>query len=218
MLDWTVHWLEAAGTLEPWKSQIATEIEATRSVVSRLITPPRLDILVQRGAGAVIAEIGMVGQAYRASLFSLTVDPDNPNFASSLADGTLRRQVAHEVHHCLRYAGPGYGASLGQALVSEGLAGHFARHLFQTPPEPWERAVDASVAWGFLPDADTLASFSYNHPAWFFGAGGKYPRWLGYTLGYLIVGRWLDTMSGIDGPTWVNVTAAKVLAVARRAA
>ena len=216
MHEWTIHWLEAAGTLQRWKSRTAAEIEATQRIVSTLVAPPRLDILVERGAGAVIAEIGMVGQSYRATLFSLTVDPDNPNFASSLADGTLRRQVAHEVHHCLRYAGPGYGASLGQALVSEGLAGHFVRRLFQTPPEPWERAVEAKVAWGFLPDAETLASFSYNHRSWFFGAGGHYPRWLGYTLGYMIVGRWLDTMPEVDGPTLVGVSAAKVLAAARR--
>ena len=67
--------------------------------------------------------------AYRPGLFGLTLDPDNPQFATCISDGTLRRQVAHEVHHCLRMAGPGYGRVLGEALVSEGLAGHFTRRL-----------------------------------------------------------------------------------------
>ena len=59
-------------------------------------------------------------------MFSMTLDPDNPNFAASLEGGAVHRHIVHEVHHCLRMAGPGYGWTLGEALVSEGLAGQFA--------------------------------------------------------------------------------------------
>jgi hypothetical protein len=210
MSEWTIHWLEATGDLQPWRQPIATEIEATRGIVSSLVTAPRLDILVER-SNRVIPEIGMVGHAYRHSLFSLTVDPDNSHFEPSLRDGTLRRQVAHEVHHCLRHAGPGYGRTLGEAMVSEGLAGHFATRLFNSPPEPWERAVDDIEAWRLFPDRDALASSTYDHNAWFFGVGGRYPRWLGYTLGYMLAGRWLRSVPEADGQTMVNVPAAKVL-------
>lgn len=213
MAEWTLHWLEAEGELETWRPRIAAEIAVTRDIVSRLITPPRLDVLVQRIPGWVIPEIGMAGHAHRRSLLSLTLDPDNPHFAGCLVDGTLRRQVAHEVHHCLRNAGPGYGHSLGEALVSEGLAGHFVTRLFGTPPELWERAVEPTKAVSLFPDADALASTSYNHEAWFFGSGGKYPRWLGYTLGYMIVGRWLEAKADVDGPTLVDIAAADVLSV-----
>jgi hypothetical protein len=140
--EWRLHWLEAEGELQPWRTQIISEIKAGRTAISRLISPPRLDVLVQRRAGAVIPEIGMVGRAYRKSLFALTFDPDNERFSACLSDGSVRRQVAHEVHHCLRMAGPGYGDTLGEALVSEGLAGRFVGRLFGSPPEPWERAVD----------------------------------------------------------------------------
>jgi hypothetical protein len=210
MSEWTLHWLEATGGLQPWRPSIASEIEATRGIVGSLVTPPRLDVLIERGRW-VIPEIGMVGHSYRPTLFSLTIDPDNPNFEPSLRDGTLRRQVAHEVHHCLRHAGPGYGKTLGEAMVSEGLAGQFAARLFASPPEPWERAVDEIEAWRLFPDRDTLASAGYDHNAWFFGAGGRYPRWLGYTLGYMVAGRWLRTVPEVDGDTMVNVPAAKVL-------
>jgi hypothetical protein len=136
-MDWQLHWLEAEGDLNTWREQIATEVAATYTIVSCLITPPRLDILVQRGS-MVIAEIGMVGQAYRKGLFALTLDPDNPHFTVCLGDGTLRRQATHEVHHCLRMGGPGYGRTLGEALVSEGLAGHSHRMkpAYRTHNEP----------------------------------------------------------------------------------
>nr|WP_274517589.1 DUF2268 domain-containing putative Zn-dependent protease [Pseudomonas sp. GM18] len=64
----------------------------------------------------------------------MTLDPDNPNLLPSLRTGTLHRQIVHEVHHCLRIAGPGYGWTLGEALVSEGLAGQFVRHLLGKRP------------------------------------------------------------------------------------
>ena len=216
-MQWHLHWLEAEGDLGPWRSQLAAEIEATRQqFVVRAVPPPRLDILVQRLAGAVIPEIGMVGQAYRKGLFALTFDPDNPHFAVGLLDGTLRRQVAHEAHHCMRMTGPGYGRTLGEALVSEGLAGRFTGWLFDSPPEPWERAFGDDVLRAHAPDEVTLQSADDDHAAWFFGFGGRLPRWFGYTLGYRLAGEWLKEAGEVDGHTWVNVPAATVLAAARR--
>lgn len=214
-MQWQLHWLSAEGDLGPWQGQIAAEIEAARLFVARAVPPPRLDILVQRVAGAVIPEIGMVGHAYRKTMFALTLDPDNPHFATGLRDGTLRRQIVHEVHHCLRMAGPGYGRTLGEALVSEGLAGRFTGWLFGSPAEPWECAVEADVLRAHAPDTAALQAVNYDHPGWFFGVGGRRPRWLGYTLGYQLVGDWLATSDEMDGDTWVNVPADAVLAAAR---
>ena len=216
MSEWTILWPEAEEALASWRAQITREIEATRRIVSRLVPPGALTIEVKHKPGAVIPEIGMVGHAWGPHLFSLTFDSGNPNFAASLKDGTLRRQIAHEVNHCLRNAGPGYGLTLGEAFVSEGLAGHFVNRLFGTPPEPWERAVETARALSFLPDATSLASTDFDHNAWFFGVDRRYPRWLGYTLGYVIVGRWLAVTPDADGPLLVNVAAADVLAAARR--
>lgn len=217
MPDWNLHWLEAEGTLAPWRVKIAAEITAAHEAVAGFVKPPRLDILVQRLSGWVIPEIGMVGHAYRPSLFALTLDPDNANFATCVGDGTLRRQVAHEVHHCLRLAAIGWGRNLGDALINEGLAGHFVRQLFASPPEPWERAVDAGVVPSFFPEEGELASTAYDHNAWFFGTGGKLPRWIGYTLGYTIVGRWLETVGDVNGGALVTTAAAEVLSAWRRA-
>lgn len=212
MPEWTLHWLEAEGELRPWRTVIEAEIGAAYDAISGLLAPPRLDILLQRLAGAAIPEIGMVGHSFRRGLFTLTLDPDNPHFAIALADGALRRQVTHEVHHCLRMAGPGYGRTLGEALVSEGLAGHFTRLLFGNPPELWERAVDAGELRAHLPDAGALASTDYDHAAWFFGTGGQHPRWLGYTVGYALVGAWLQALPAPDGPALIGTTADVILA------
>lgn len=187
-MAWRLHWLEASGDLGPWRAAIAEEVEIARTAVAGVLPVPPLDILVQRLPGEAIPETGTTGRALRESLFSLTIDPDNPNFARSMRDGDLHRTVAHEAHHCMRMAGPGYGWTLGEALVSEGLAGQFVSRLFGSPPEPWECAVTDEVIAANLPDNATLVGNGHDHRAWFFGFGGRYPRWLGYTLGYRIVG------------------------------
>ncbi|MCJ2060430.1 DUF2268 domain-containing protein [Methylobacterium sp. J-048] len=214
-MSWTMHWLEASGDLRPWRDAVTAEIALARDAVAGVLPLPSLDILVDRRPGETIPETGTAGRAYRPSLLSLTLDPDNSNFVTSLSNGDIRRTVVHEVHHCLRMAGPGYGATLGEALVSEGLAGKFVRHLFGTPPEPWESAVSDAVLATNRPDAAALAGTDYDHGAWFFGRCGLYPRWLGYTLGYRIVGDWLGARPAPDGDTWVNVPADAVLAAAR---
>ena len=101
-MRWSLHWLEATGDLGPWKDAITAEMEATWRHLAASLTPSRLDILLQHLSGAEFPEIGRVGHAYRPGLFALTLDRDNPNFEASLGDGTLRRQVAHKVHHGMR--------------------------------------------------------------------------------------------------------------------
>lgn len=62
-------------------------------------------------------------------------------------------------------------------------------------------------------DLKALESTHYDHNEWFFGFG-SHPKWLGYTLGYQMVGRWLASVGEIDASTWVNVPAKNILATA----
>ncbi|KAF1051938.1 MAG: hypothetical protein GAK43_02173 [Stenotrophomonas maltophilia] len=211
MPEWKIHWLEAEGVLEDFKPGITTAIRLAQNVVDTHTPHRSLDILVQPRVGEVIPEIGMLGVAHRKSLFSLSLDPSNPNFLHCLADGTLSRQVAHEAHHCYRMAGPGYGLTLGEALVSEGLAGQFVSRLFDSAPEPWERALSQAELKRYLPSAAQLQSSDYDHASWFFGSTSRYPRWLGYTLGYQLAGHWIDTECPSQPGRWIDVHAMDVL-------
>lgn len=216
MSHWTLHWLEATGSLSEYRAAISENIVTAESRLSQWLTPPRLDILIQNLPGQVIPEAGLLGRAFSDKLFSLALDPTSPAFEVSLQQGGLQRHILHEVHHCLRMAGPGYGLSAGEALVSEGLAGHFARELSGSGPDLWETAfsVDQLLKWP-LP-YDVLTQQPYDHAALFFGSDSL-PRWYGYSLGYQMVAVWL-AQSGIpDSQQWVNVPATQVIAAAQRA-
>ena len=113
-------------------------------------------------------------------------------------------------------AGPGYGRTLGEALISEGLAGRFTGWLLNSPPEPWEQAVGEDVLRAHAPDAAMLQAADDDHAAWFFGVSGRLPRWFGYTLGYRLADEWLTAAGEVDGDAWVTVPADVVLAAARR--
>lgn len=209
--SWTLHWLQASGSLNEWQSAITEQANSARQAMEELLLPPNLDILVQCLPGQVIPEIGLVGYAYRSNLFSLTVDPSNPNFVTSLNNGTLKRQLIHEAHHCLRMAGPGYGRTLGEVLISEGLAGQFVSHLLRSEPEPWECAIDLKTLLSTPSPYRVLNTRDYDHAAWFFGTTTDYPRWLGYSLGYQLVGHWIAQSHPISSEDWVSVAAEAVL-------
>lgn len=103
----------------------------------------------------------------------------------------LLAMLAHELHHCARWTRPGYGATLGEALVSEGLACVFETAFRGGVPPFWARALDApaldAVATLARPRLDDAA---YDHRAWFGGAPEHgIPRHTGYSLGFDIVAR-----------------------------
>lgn len=179
---WTTHIADARGRLAPWRGSIEAAIARTHQRVAGRAAVAQLDIIVQ-DSPCVIRERGHVGFAPNGWLVYLSFDPDADAFEHNLG-APLERTLAHEINHILRWRGPGYGTTLGEALTSEGLAGVFVRDLHKSAPEPWEQALEDTTA---LAD-QVIAGWdhAYDHGAWFFGSG-RLPVWAGYTLGYRIV-------------------------------
>ena len=186
-MSWTLHPINSSGQLDAVLEPVLDAIERARVRIETAVAPRTLDVVVQAWPDRVDERFGFTGYAPTADMFQITVDPDNPNLVDQLGE-PFERMVAHEYHHTLRWVAPGYGRTLGEALVSEGLAGRFARELYDNPPEHYESALE--------PDAfDELAPIAlscwddegYDHPRWFFGVRDL-PRHAGYTLGYALVG------------------------------
>ncbi len=151
----------------------------------------RVGIEVKIDPAWVIPEIGVGGTTDPRS-GTVFVQLDYP-----LRDGAetwIPATLAHELHHSSRIrTGPGYGETLGEALVTEGLADHFVGEVFPaTPPHPWDSALSKKQEADLWRRAKPLleAAGGYNHRPWFFGGDGI-PRWTGYTLGYRIVDAYL---------------------------
>jgi hypothetical protein len=148
---------------------------------------------------------GLGGYAHGPSRIEIVVSP-----GISVADLAARLPsiVAHELHHAARFRGPGYGATLLESMVSEGLADHFARELIGAPLPPWVTALTPAEVSAWLDEArPELDSTAFDFEAWFFGTGGEIPRWTGYTLGYRLVGDYLGTNPGATAASLVHVDA-----------
>lgn len=188
---WSVHYLNARGALDPFQSKIDSALSAVARRAAAVCDLPALDIAVQPVAGRVIPELGFVGYVPGPGVMTMTIDPDNPNLPDHL-DQTLERMIAHELHHVLRFESVGYGSTLFEALVSEGLAGHFSKELYGNTAEPWERAVSRPDLPPYATKALEWADRSdYDHAAWFFGSAAL-PRWVGYTIGYEVISDFLS--------------------------
>ena len=185
---WSV--AEISPTVRPYTERLERAVERVRTRINAISEPQRIVFTAKANRSRVIGRFGFGGACYDPHEIQLWFDPKNPNMEEHLGQ-TLERTIAHEYHHALRWAGPGYGAKLGAQLVSEGLAGQFVRQLYASPPEPWEAALDEENLAPWRRRAfDEFEARDHGHRNWFFGANG-YPPWLGYTLGYDLIGRYL---------------------------
>ncbi|QEM82419.1 DUF2268 domain-containing putative Zn-dependent protease [Halomonas binhaiensis] len=211
MPQWIVHYANACGQLDGWIERIGEGIAEARYRAEQVLPAIDLDVVVQVWPGCVVKEIGFVGYAPTGTMMQLTFDPDNENLSRNIGE-PLERMIAHELHHVMRWRGPGYGTTLGDALVSEGLAEHFSRQLYGSAPEPWEVEIcgkrlvtcaeKAKLRWN---------DPHYHHGAWFFGQGDL-PRWAGYSLGYALVGRYLEDHADESASSLIHEPAASFLA------
>ena len=126
-----------------------------------------------------IPEWGLGGYTYGPHTVVLAIDPDQ-----KLDPVNVFSTLVHEIHHVMRWRGPGPGSSLGERLVTEGLAQVFEAEVTGRTPLYAQgdlRQEHRAVALQHL-DEDPA-----DEGRWFFG-GSDIPRWFGYRLGYNVVG------------------------------
>ena len=164
---------------------------AVRKIESK-IPVEGVDIVFYHNPAGVIPELGIGGHSANANTIFISLDPKFKNFRQTI-DFQIERILAHELHHCLRWRKVGYGKTLLEALITEGLADHFEIEVTGKSTQPWDRALDDKQIEKYL----DLAKPEFNHKnydrhAWFFGSQTRrLPRWTGYTLGFHLVGKYL---------------------------
>lgn len=204
MSHMSLHILNAQKKLSAHCDWLQTSLTDTYEHVQKLMPIPSLDVVVKAGK-FVIPEKGHLGFCPEAGVVYLTVDPESPAFCKNEAH-SFERLFAHELHHAARWAGPGYGSTLGEVIVSEGLAGHFSLELFGGEPEPWESLNPEMIQPYRQLLVENWSRSDYDHNAWFFGTGDL-PRWLGYTAGFNLISRYLAAFPHLKASLLANINA-----------
>jgi hypothetical protein len=203
-----LHILDARGCLADSEERVRSAFAIARSKVGSLIDARSIDCSVYFDPEATIPEVGIGAYTDDPYRISVAIDPANQRFNDRF-EVEFVAAVAHECHHALRMRSVGYGRTLGEAIVSEGLACHFETELRDgdapfyatalTTNQIGQRLADCQAAWN---------SSAYLQAEWFFGSKPEtLPRFYGYCLGFAIVDHHVRTF-GHKASALVNAPAA----------
>ncbi|WP_166461797.1 DUF2268 domain-containing putative Zn-dependent protease [Paracoccus alkanivorans] len=170
---------------------------------------PDFDIVVKADPAGCIPGLSVGGSAPAPGLIEISLDPGR------FAAPALVRILVHELHHLIRWDGPGYGKSLGEALVSEGLAGHFVLQVLGGKPDRWDATTPAQGSARAA--MNKWSRRDYDHARWFFGSGDL-RRWTGYGLGHRLIAEHLSHHPEENAVTLACVQAEALRPVMRRLA
>ncbi len=161
-------------------TEILNKIEAgfkeALPVMRDKLKADKIDIIYVNAPKNVISEIGIGG--YSPGPYSIYVSLDPKLTTFSVKDMVLT--ILHEAHHCMRWRKPGYDRTLGEAIISEGLATLFEEEYSgKTPIYGQVKIRQAEIKKA----KQNFDKNKYSHSEWFFGCK-DIQRWFAYTYGY----------------------------------
>lgn len=169
---------------------LLASFEKARDTCSERLGAEGIEVHVLDAPDECIPELGIGGSTYGPHTIVLAVDPDH-----RINPSDVYSTLVHEMHHAIRWRGPGCGSTLGERLVSEGLAQVFENEC--TGRAPMYAQGDVEVEHRALAVA-ALHEDPADEGRWFFGAADL-PRWFGYRLGYSVVKPWIDAQGQTAG-------------------
>lgn len=184
--------LKSSGGLKNFTSNIKSMCNETTSKAKRRLPLHDIDIVFYISSDETIEELGIGGYSPTAHTILIYLNPDFSDFDKTINE-YIKRILAHELYHCMRWKNPGYGNTLLEALISEGLADHFDIEINKTEPIFWNLALTAEQITSIKEKAEKdYNNKKYNHYEWFYGSNEKsIPKYAGYALGFKIVGDYL---------------------------
>jgi uncharacterized protein YjaZ len=188
-----LHILNADGSLSSWIERITQAFDASSALVASRIPVGAVDVVVYNDAEYVVPELGMSGFCTSPRRMYLPMDVEHPDLPVHF-ERVFQGFFAHELHHCARRAVPGFADTLGQALVTEGLACCFESEL----PGGGVPMYATRVTGQALQKVQARALAELHLPLsswgeWFFGEQDPdIPVHAGYSIGYALVFKWLQ--------------------------
>ena len=112
MSIYNIHFLNARNALTGVMPETRAAAREAVAAAEDHTPLPRFDLVIRTG-DEVMTGWGIGGCAPAPGQIQITLDP------ARFAPEPFIRTLVHELHHLIRWDGPGYGKSLGEALVSK---------------------------------------------------------------------------------------------------
>ena len=170
------HIANSTGDLDHLTDRFISAFNKAVKITKKELKANQIDIFFINAPSHVIKELGISGSSPGPHHMYVTVDSK----FKDITEENMILTILHETHHCMRWRDPGYGRTLGEAKISEGLATLYEEEHSGKPPIYAQVKIKQS-------DIDLankeLNNYKYDHDEWFFGKT-KVPRWFAYTYGY----------------------------------
>jgi uncharacterized protein YjaZ len=174
----------STGDLDKLQVLITKSLRQVIPIVEKELDANQIDIIFVSAPDLVIPEYGIGGNAPGPNHLYVSFDPSS----DKITQQGLNETLLHEIHHCIRYRKPGYGKTLGEAMISEGLASLYEEEYSgETPMYAKVQLSEDQIAKA----NKIIHSKNYDHTRWFFG-NKDIDRWFGYTYGYNLAKTYSD--------------------------
>lgn len=192
----------AADELTKFIPLINESLDIAVPVIESELNAKEIDIIFVSAASQAIPEYGLGGNSPGPNHIYISFDPDSDKITKQ----GLLDSLFHEAHHCMRWRDPGYGETLGEVMISEGLACLYEEeHSGHAPIY-----ARVGISQEEKDSADTeLSNTNYNHAEWFFGVG-KVSKWFGYAYGFEMCKRY-SLKKGCSSVDLLHVPASTIL-------
>lgn len=192
----------STGELDKLVNMISKSLSSVIPIVEKELYATQIDIIFVSAAALAIPEYGIGGNTPGPNHVYVSFDPNSDMITQ---DG-LNETLFHEIHHCMRWRNPGYGQTLGEAMISEGMACLYEeQHSGKAPIYAKIRLKDSQIAEA----KKIINSKNYIHSDWFFGSK-DIDKWFGYSYGYKLCKDY-STKSDKKASELVNIDAKKIL-------
>lgn len=192
----------AAGELTKLIPLIEDSLKVTLPMIESELNAKNIDIIFVSAASLTIPEYGIGGNSPGPNHIYISFDPNS----DKITQQGLNETLLHEAHHCMRWRNPGYDETLGEAMVSEGLACLYEQEYSgQIPIYAKVPLLKEQVNLA----KEEMSSKTYDHSKWFYGSD-KIVRWFGYTYGYQLCERYSRDKK-LDAKSLVHVPASEIL-------
>lgn len=162
----------------------------------------------------VIPGIGVSGYTPYHNWIQIKIDPTGPDFQKRI-EQYLPATIYHEMHHAARWSSVGYGESLTEVIITEGLATIYQQEKWSKVDTPWSVYTDDEIK-NFL----EIYKKRFNedahygnaaHSKWFFGSTPEIPKWFGYKLGVYFIRKVKKRNPDVTAKSLVNTNAENIV-------
>ena len=167
----------ASGTLNDKQELIKLAFNKVVKAATKSLSADKIDIIFIDAPENTIEELGIGGYTATKNLIYISL---NPKFNINTID--LESGMLHEIHHAIRWRKPGFGNTLAEVLITEGLATLFEEET--TGKTPIYAKVKYNKKCEELAKKE-MNNDKFNYDDWFVSGNKDIPKWFGYTYGYL---------------------------------